>query len=49
MNIKMTKEFSSTLLEIQRGRSLLITGREGTGPYFAHSSTSIPAEETASL
>ena len=27
----MTKEFSSTLLEMQRGRNLLITGRTGTG------------------
>ena len=31
MNINMTKEFSSTLLEMQRGRNLLITGHTGTG------------------
>jgi len=31
MNVNMTKEFSSTLLEMQRGRNLLITGHTGTG------------------
>ena len=31
MNVNMTKEFSSTLLEMQRGRNLLITGHAGTG------------------